>query len=245
MKKCAGVRDISVQSPNVWFLDLVCFQLVTYLEYHSNGDTSSSDVSLFNWSIHYNRRKFHENLYSGIKGNMSVLGASHKISEISCIGLGISNFIYRASRSTIGYRLWRIRSDVQCRVYQTAHQLLVYGDQQLPGLENRWKLNTLLEPAEASTRPHSANDFADYFTKKVTAIYCWCFTAIWPWLVPPLGWLNSVTLEEVVKAIQKSPSKQCDVDLVSTWLVKKCCDILGSVITGMINVRGRTFSGKP
>ena len=49
-----------------------------------------------------------------------------------------------------------------------------------------------------------------------------------------LSCLNNFTLEEVVKAIQKAPSKQCDLDPVPTWLVKKCSDILGPVITGMI-----------
>ena len=111
------------------------------------------------------------------------------------------------------------------------------------------KLSAILEPTEASTGPNSADDFADYFTGKVAAIRASNAGApppsMRPRLVPPLSCLNNVTLEEVVKAIQKSPSKQCDVDLVSTWLVKKCCDIHGSVITGMINVRGRTFSGKP
>ena len=93
-------------------------------------------------------------------------------------------------------------------------------------------------PTEASTGPHSADDFADYFTVKVATIRASSTGAlpplIRPRLVPLLGCISNVTLEEVVKAIQKAPSKQCDLDPVPTWVVEKCGDILGPVITGMI-----------
>ena len=44
------------------------------------------------------------------------------------------------------------------------------------------------------------------------------------------------TLEEVTKAIQKAPCKQCDIHPVLTWLVKKFVDQLGPTITAMIGL---------
>ena len=44
------------------------------------------------------------------------------------------------------------------------------------------------------------------------------------------------TLEEVTKAIQIAPGKQCDIDPVPTWLVKKFVDQLGPTITAMLGL---------
>ena len=92
------------------------------------------------------------------------------------------------------------------------------------------KLNLLLELTAASTGPHSANDFAVYFTDKVEGIRATTAGAPPPTIhtrsVPPLDGFDGPTLDEVIKAIQKAPCKQCDIDPVPTWLVKKFVDQL-------------------
>ena len=148
-------------------------------------------------------------------------------------------------------------------------------------------LNALLESTETFNRTILQTIFADYFPGKVAAMRASSAGApppsIRPRLVPLLGCLNNVTLremvkaiqkapskqchpggggkgypestlkamsswrrwqrlsrkhpqsnvilEEVAKAIQKAPSKQCDPNPVPTWLVKECGDILGPVLT--------------
>ena len=101
----------------------------------------------------------------------------------------------------------------------------------------------LLEPTFASTGPHSADDFADYFTGKVEGIRA--TTAGAPPLtiqtrsVSTLNGFDGRTLEEVTRVIQKAPRKQCDIDPVLTCLVEKFVDQLGQTIKAMI---GLSFS---
>ena len=97
-----------------------------------------------------------------------------------------------------------------------------------------------MEPTAASTGPHLANDFADYFTGKIERIRATTAGAPPPTIhtrsVPPLNGFDGSTLEEVTKAILKVPCKQCDIDPVPTWLVKKFVDKLGPTITAMIGL---------
>ena len=76
---------------------------------------------------------------------------------------------YCATHSVTSYREWRILSDVQRRVFQTA-----YTDYWSTAIEScsdsktLWrKLNTLLQPNDIGMGPPSADDFASYFTGKV------------------------------------------------------------------------------
>ena len=72
----------------------------------------------------------------------------------------------------------------------------------------------MLEPTAAWTGSHSANDFADYFTDKVGGIRATTADAPPPTIhtrsVPPLNGFDGPALEEVTKAIQKAPCKQCN-----------------------------------
>ena len=92
----------------------------------------------------------------------------------------------------------------------------------------------------ASTGSHLANDFADYFIGKVEGIRATTAGAPPPTIhtrsVPPLNGFDGLTLEKVTKAIQKAPCKQCDIDPVQTWLMKKFVDQLGPTITAMIGL---------
>ena len=53
--------------------------------------------------------------------------------------------------------------------------------------------------------------------------------------VPPLAKLDNITVEEVTKAIQGAANKQCGLDPVPTWLVKKLCSILAPMVTEMVS----------
>ena len=102
------------------------------------------------------------------------------------------------------------------------------------------KVNLLLEPTAASTGPHPASAFADYFTGKVEGIRASTADAPPPAIhtrsVLPLNGFEGLTLEEVTRTIRKVPCKQCDIDPVPTWLVKKFVDQLGPTITAIIGL---------
>ena len=53
--------------------------------------------------------------------------------------------------------------------------------------------------------------------------------------MPHLRDLNPASYEEVREVILSSPNKTCDLDLILTWLLKKCIDQLLPIITGIIN----------
>ena len=57
-----------------------------------------------------------------------------------------------------------------------------------------------------------------------------------PFDVPILSEFKEVTEEEVKKIILASPSKQCDLDPIPTWLVKECISPLLSIITKIVNL---------
>ena len=85
--------------------------------------------------------------------------------------------------------------------------------------------------------------FLQYFTGKVDTIRASTAGATPPIIrlrpVPSLRYFDGVTIDEVTSLILRVPPKQCDLDPVPTWLVKKCCDILAPVITSMISMSFR------
>ena len=93
-----------------------------------------------------------------------------------------------------------------------------------------------------SVKYTSAEDFATYFTEKVDTIQAATASASPPTIRPrsvlQLGRFDGVTLADLTNAVQKAPCKQCDLDPVLTWLVKKFGNLLCPVITEMI----RSFS---
>ena len=54
--------------------------------------------------------------------------------------------------------------------------------------------------------------------------------------VPPFDRFQEVNLDEVLRMIRAAPSKQCALDPAPTRLVKRMSDILGQVITKMVNL---------
>ena len=122
---------------------------------------------------------------------------------------------YRATHSVTSYREWRIQSDVQRRVFQTAYT--DYWPTAIKSCSDSktlwWKLNTLLQPTDIGMEPHSADNFASYYTGNVEAICATTVNAPSPVIrsrsVPPLDNFTKIILSEVTKVIQIAPSKQC------------------------------------
>ena len=73
-------------------------------------------------------------------------------------------------------------------------------------------MNSLLNPLKSIAGPHTADDFARYFTSKVDAIRASTSGAPLPTvtrrLVPPLSSFDGVTVEEISNIIRKAPSNQ-------------------------------------
>jgi hypothetical protein len=46
---------------------------------------------------------------------------------------------------------------------------------------------------------------------------------------------QQTTVDEIIKLVNQSPNKQCDLDPIPTFLLKQCIDILAPVITSIVN----------
>jgi len=57
-----------------------------------------------------------------------------------------------------------------------------------------------------------------------------------PYIPPVLDRFTSVTQDEIIKMILKSPDKQCDLDPIQTSLLKECVNMLATVITTIVNL---------
>jgi len=95
-------------------------------------------------------------------------------------------------------------------------------------------LRCLLHPADRVIE-HSADDFAHQFTNKVSTI-----NAPAPYITKrpvsePLTHFKPVTSEEVVKVLKAAPIKQCSLDPVLTWLVKKLSSVFAPIIANLCN----------
>ena len=80
--------------------------------------------------------------------------------------------VYRSIKTITVYRQSWIESNVQRKVVQTAYRDY-WSDafRSCPDSKTLWKkFNSLLEPAAPLTGPHSAEDFATYFTEKIDTI---------------------------------------------------------------------------
>ena len=153
--------------------------------------------------------------------------------------------VYRLTHTIIAYRGARIQSVAQRRIYQTAYTgFWSNAISNCSDTKSLWrKMNLLLQPMESTTSPHSADDLSSYFTGKVDTIRASTAGAppptIRPRPVSSLRCFDGVTVDEVTSLILRVPPKQCDLDPVPTWLVKKCCDTLAPVITSMTSMSFR------
>ena len=148
---------------------------------------------------------------------------------------------YRSSHLDSDFRLWRNQFALQRRTFQ--EEYATYWSsviQNCPDSKSLWqKMNNLLHPVTSTSVPHSAQDFSTYFTRKVDNIRATTANApqanITRREVPLLTGFHGVTIEEVSLLISKSSNKQCDLDPISTWLMKVLIDILAPTIREMVD----------
>ena len=101
------------------------------------------------------------------------------------------------------------------------------------------RLRGLLHPVNGAIE-HSADDFAHQFMNKVERIRASTANAPAPLITKrsvsePLTHFKPVTLDEVVKLLQTAPTKQCSLDPVPTWLVKKLSSVFAPIIANLCN----------
>ena len=95
------------------------------------------------------------------------------------------------------------------------------------------RLKCLLSPPESTAVVHSADDFAQHFTSKIDSMRQSTAGFEQPSVSTrcidiPLDNFTPVTAAEVVAIIRKSPSKQCPLDPMPSWLqygACYCCDV--------------------
>ena len=103
------------------------------------------------------------------------------------------------------------------------------------------KLRCLLEPpSHDSATEHSANDFAAFFADKTEKIRQSTSSASDPVIdqrdVPAfLSDFRPVSSAEVLSLIRQLPPKQCSLDPVPTWLLKRSSLVIAPVIAAMCN----------
>ena len=105
---------------------------------------------------------------------------------------------------------------------------------------NREKLDVL--PQSNSPR-ELANKFLQFFADKITGIRLKFSSSneveglSLPQVSPPnYGTFHPTTLNEIRQIVFSSPSKQCLLDIIPTDILKQCFDVLGPVITELVNL---------
>lgn len=101
-------------------------------------------------------------------------------------------------------------------------------------------LRPLLRPDSITASRLTADDHARYFAAKIDRIRASTAAAPPPRIVDrfiaePLSDLRPATVEEVAAILGRSAAKQCELDPIPTWLVKRAGAVLAPVITGMCN----------
>lgn len=138
---------------------------------------------------------------------------------------------------------WREQFQLQRRLYSAKYTSYWTGKIESCGNDSKmlWsRLRCLLQPADNAVVEHSADDFAQQFRNKVERIRASTANAPAPLIaersVPePLTHFKPVTSEEVVTVLKRAPSKQCSLDPVPTWLVKKLSSVFAPIIANLCN----------
>ena len=151
---------------------------------------------------------------------------------------------YRHHKTTINESNWRSQFLRQRQLFQT--KFTEYWkftiDSNAGNNKTLWsKLRCLLEPpSHDSTTEHSANEFAAFFADKTEKIRQSTSSASNPIIdqrdVPEfLADFRPVTSAEVLSLIHHSPAKQCSLDPIPTWLLKRVSSAIAPVIAAMCN----------
>ena len=108
----------------------------------------------------------------------------------------------------------------------------------------------MLQPQSGSTSCLTADDHAQYFTWKIDRIRASTAASLPRTIdfrhVPELlsAWWPA-TVEEVASILKESAAKQCELDPLPTWLVKRANDVLALVIVRMCNTSFSQTKGSP
>jgi len=152
---------------------------------------------------------------------------------------------YRAHPDHLSEATWRSQFTKQRALYQTKFNSYwkrvmnsTAGNSKL-----MWsKLRCLLEipPVDGSNKEHSADDFADFFSKKIETIRQSTSNAPPPAITTrpvsnKFDAFHPVTTSEVSQLLKQSANKQCPSDPIPTWLLKRLSPVLSPVITSMFN----------
>jgi len=150
---------------------------------------------------------------------------------------------YRRRPSAESRSAWRTQFDNQRVLFQARFVSFWSAATESCGGNARalWsKLRPLLEPEPATVMSSTATDCAQFFTSKVERIRASTATSPPPQIEDrlvkePLLDFRPATVDEVTRVLVKSRAKQCSLDRVPTWLVKRHSDILAPVITDICN----------
>ena len=101
-------------------------------------------------------------------------------------------------------------------------------------------LKCLLTRPEETLTEHSPDEFARHFQEKIerirlSTVEFWHSTITNRNVDTSLDVFEPVSVEEVVTIIRKSPSKQCFLDPMPTWLLKNVCEYMAPIIASMCN----------
>jgi len=98
------------------------------------------------------------------------------------------------------------------------------------------RLKCLLSPPESTAAVHSADDFAQDFISKTDRIRQSTAGVSTRCIDIPLDNFTPITSpDEVVAIIRKSPSKQCPLDPMPSWLLKNISYTMAPVTAAMCN----------
>jgi len=103
------------------------------------------------------------------------------------------------------------------------------------------KLNGFLQPSAVSGPSYTAEQFATFFffNEKIETIRAASADAppptIRPRVVESLDSFNPTSADEMDKLIMRAPNKQCGLDPVPTWLIKKFHHIMGPIFSLLVN----------
>ena len=149
--------------------------------------------------------------------------------------------IFRKTRTSESYEKWRAMVVSQRRLFQTSYSSYWQATvDKCADSKALWKkLNGLLQPSTVSEPSHTAEQFATFFNAKIETIRAASADAppptIRPRVVEQLNNFNPTSADEMDKLIMGAPNKQCDLDPVPTWLIKKFHHIMAPVFCHLVN----------
>ena len=100
-------------------------------------------------------------------------------------------------------------------------------------------INRAIKPPSTARVPHSEHDLARHFTGKISKIHVSTASARPPTVAvresPALSSFAAVTRKEIHRLVFAVPCRTCELDPVTTWIVKRSVDLLAPVIVDICN----------